>query len=194
MQFEKPSKDYAAYIFDCDGTLADSMESHYISWVEAFKKNKAKFHFDHDLFISMGGITLLETVRILNTKFGDHLDPEQVVHDKEVIYMQNIHHTVAKDEVVAFAKELAKKKSPMAVASGGTRNTVHKTLEYIGIKELFPVILTQEDVINGKPAPDIFLLAAKKLKAETKECLVFEDSKSGFKAAEAAGMDYVQVF
>lgn len=193
MTFKKPTKNYDAYIFDCDGTLADSMESHYVSWVSAFRKNKAKFHFEHDLFISMGGITLLETVRILNDKYGDNLNPEQVVQDKEKIFMEQIHHTTAKEDVVAFARELARQGKPMAVASGGTRNTVHKVLEYVGIQELFPIVLTQEDVINGKPAPDIFLLAAKKLNTPAKNCLVFEDSTNGFKAAQAAGMDYVTV-
>lgn len=193
MAFEKPHKNYQAYIFDCDGTLADSMESHYVSWVGAFEKNKAKFHFEHDLFISMGGITLIETVKILNEKFGDNLNPEQVVTDKEKIYMEQIHHTTAKNDVVEFAKEMARAGKKVAVASGGTRHTVHKTLEYLGIKEIFPVILTQEDVVNGKPAPDIFLLAAERLGAKAKDSVVFEDSGNGFKAAENAGMDYVKV-
>lgn len=193
MAFEKPQKDYQAYIFDCDGTLADSMESHYVSWVGAFEKNKAKFHFEHDLFISMGGITLIETVKILNEKFNDNLNPEQVVIDKEKIFMEQIHHTTAKDDVVTFARDLAKQGKPMAVASGGTRNTVHSVLEFIGIKDLFPIVVTQEDTTNGKPAPDIFLLAAKKIGTPAKDCLVFEDSKSGFMAAQAAGMDYVKV-
>ncbi len=193
MPFQRPQKDYQAYIFDCDGTLADSMESHYVSWVEAFKKNKAKFHFDQELFISMGGITLIETVKILNKKYGDNLSPEQVVIDKEKIYMEQIHHTTAKDDVVEFAKEMAQKGKAVAVASGGTRHTVHKTLEYLGIKEIFPVILTQEDVVNGKPAPDIFLLAAERLGAKAQNSIVFEDSGNGFKAAENAGMDYVKV-
>jgi len=194
MTFERPQKNYDAYIFDCDGTLADSMESHYISWVESFKKNKAQFFFEHDLFMSMAGITLIETVNILNKKFNDHLDPKKVVADKEEIFMKQIHHTTPKIDVINFAKELSIKKIPLAVASGGTRNTVHAVLELIGIKELFPVILTQEDVVNGKPAPDIFLLAAKKFNVEANKCLVFEDAENGFKAARAAGMDYVKVY
>ncbi len=191
--FLEPQKKYAAYIFDCDGTLVDSMESHYLSWVRAFEKNRANFHFDKNLFYAMGGITLLETVKILNHKFNDSLSPEQVVIDKENFYQEYLSLSAAKEDVVLFAKKLFEQKIPIAVASGGTKKTVIDSLRFCKILEFFSVILTQEDVVRGKPAPDIFLLAAEKLGVAPQNCVVFEDSPNGILAAQNAGMDVVEV-
>ena len=94
--------------------------------------------------------------------------------------------------VVEFARRVAAS-HPISVASGGTRDTVSRTMQAIDIFELFPVIVTQEDVDRSKPAPDIFLLAAEKMGVPADRCLVIEDSHLGIQAAEAAGMASVLV-
>jgi beta-phosphoglucomutase-like phosphatase (HAD superfamily) len=97
------------------------------------------------------------------------------------------------DEVVAFARERAQAGCPVSVASGGDAPTVARTLQTIGVSGLFPVVVTVEDVAHGKPAPDLFLLAAERMGVAPADCLVFEDSLLGITAAERAGMGAVLV-
>jgi HAD superfamily hydrolase (TIGR01509 family) len=66
-------------------------------------------------------------------------------------------------------------------------------LKLTGLAEIFPVVVSADDVVHGKPAPDMFLLAAKKMGVEPTRCLVFEDAEPGMRAAEAAGMKWVRV-
>jgi HAD superfamily hydrolase (TIGR01509 family) len=89
--------------------------------------------------------------------------------------------------VVRLARE-AHKQRPVSVASGSVRLHVERTLDAIGVRELFDVIVTPADVEHGKPAPDMFLLAAKRMQVDPKACLVIEDSELGVVAAERAGM------
>ena len=81
----------------------------------------------------------------------------------------------------------------MAVASGSDADIVHDSLRAIGIHDWFDAVITPVDVARGKPAPDMFLLAAKRMNAAPADCLVFEDGKLGIEAAKAAGMEYVFV-
>jgi beta-phosphoglucomutase-like phosphatase (HAD superfamily) len=100
---------------------------------------------------------------------------------------------LALDEVVAFARERARAGFPVSVASGGDAITVRQTLRTIGVTDLFPVVVTAEEVEHGKPAPDLFLLAAERMGVAPAQCLVFEDSLLGIRAAERAGMGSVLV-
>ncbi len=93
--------------------------------------------------------------------------------------------------VVDFARKLHGR-APLSVASGGPRPVVVRTLELMGIAGLFPVVVTPEDVTHGKPAPDMFLLAAQRMGVAPERCLVFEDAEPGVQAAVAAGMKWVR--
>ena len=95
-------------------------------------------------------------------------------------------------DVCAIAVAFHQKK-PMAVASGSGRGVVVKQLVALGIDHLFPVVVTAEDTERHKPEPDVFLEAAKQIGVDPHNCVVFEDSPLGFQAAEAAGMDWVDV-
>jgi HAD superfamily hydrolase (TIGR01509 family) len=128
----------------------------------------------------------------MNGRFGCSMDPAQVVTDQEAYYLANLHRVVPYQPVVAFARQVAST-HPISVASGGTRETVSRTMQAIEIFDLFPIIVTQEDVERSKPAPDIFLLAAEKMGVTADRCLVFEDSHLGIQAAQAAGMASVLV-
>jgi HAD superfamily hydrolase (TIGR01509 family) len=128
-------------------------------------------------------------VEILNEKFGASMDPEQVAKRKEEVYVQNMDETKPIEEVTAFAQKVATF-AKVSVASGGYLPVVEKTLEVIGFKDFFPVIVTTEQVTRGKPFPDMFLEAAKRMGVPPNECLVLEDSPAGVEAAKAAGMDY----
>lgn len=192
-QFSLPVREYSAFIFDCDGTLADSMPLHQQAWIHAFRKHGATFEFGWDLFMSRAGKTLELTVSELNAQFGLNLDPTRVAADQRAHYDALAPGVLALEEVVAFARDRASAGFPVSVASGGDATTVRQTLRTIGVSELFPVVVTAEEVTHGKPAPDLFLLAAQRMGVAPEHCLVFEDSLLGIEAAERAGMGAVLV-
>src|SRR5690606_16905940 len=118
--------------------------------------------------------------------------PEKVVADQEAYYRANVHRVLANEPLVNFAREIARTRK-VAVASGGVWETVIGTLKAIGVRDLFDVIVTQDQVKRGKPAPDLFLEAARRMEVDPTKCLVFEDGLLGLEAAKAAGMKAVFV-
>jgi HAD superfamily hydrolase (TIGR01509 family) len=184
---------YGAFIFDCDGTLADTMPIHQIAWIHALRKHGAEFEFGWDLFMSRAGKTIELTVLELNEQFGTELDPARVAADQRAHFDTLAAQILPLHEVVAFARERARAGFPVAVASGGDAPTVNRTLRTIGVSDLFSVVVTAEEVEHGKPAPDLFLLAAKRMGVSPEQCLVFEDGLLGILAAERAGMASVLV-
>jgi HAD superfamily hydrolase (TIGR01509 family) len=185
--FTPPEKLYRGYIFDCDGTLAHSMPVHYAAWRQTTEENGVPM--SEELFYSLGGVPTTKIVEILNEKFGASMDPEQIAKRKEEVYLENMDGMQPLEEVTAFARKVATF-AKVAVASGGYLPVVLKTLEAIGFEDFFPVIVTTEQVTLGKPFPDMFLEAAKRMDVPPNECLVLEDSPAGIEAAKAAGMDY----
>lgn len=188
-----PPGEFAGYIFDCDGTLAASMHLHYRAWKKALADHGAKLDFTWDLFISHAGRGTEQFVGLLNNHHGETLSPAQVARTQDAI-LAEIHHTVeAVPEVLKFAQRLASEGKKIAVASGGTREAVARTLNYIGAGNLFDVIVTIDDVLHGKPAPDTFLVAARKLEVDPTQCVVFGDSVLDVEGAKAAGMAWVKL-
>jgi HAD superfamily hydrolase (TIGR01509 family) len=188
--FTPPEKRYAGYIFDCDGTLADSMPMHYRAWVDTVQKYGGQM--PEDLFYALGGWPSTKMVELLNERFGTALDPAIVAFEKERLYVERIATTQPIREVADFAREVAGF-AKISVASGGVLPVVTQTLETIGFKDFFPVIVTTDQVKRGKPFPDMFLEAARRMSVLPSDCLVLEDSIAGFEAAKAAGMDYAMV-
>jgi HAD superfamily hydrolase (TIGR01509 family) len=188
--FTPPEKKYAGYIFDCDGTLANSMPVHYSAWKDTFRKYGGEM--DEPLFYSLGGVPTPKIVTFLNEKFGTSMNPELASEEKEQFYVDRMGTIQPIKEVCDFAREVAQF-AKVSVASGGILPVVAQTLEAIGFKDFFPVILTAEQVVQGKPFPDMFLEAARRMGIRPADCLVVEDSIAGFEAATAAGMDYAVV-
>ncbi len=191
--FSLPAGHYSGFIFDCDGTLADTMPLHQQAWVHALHKHGAQFEFGWDLFMSRAGKTIELTVQELNEQFGVKLDPALVAAEQRAHFDTLAPGVLALHAVVAFARDRAAAGFPVSVASGGDAFTVRRTLATIGVTDLFPVVVTAEDVAHGKPAPDLFLLAAQRMGVEPAACLVFEDSLLGIEAANRAGMGSVLV-
>ena len=188
--FSPPEKLYAGYIFDCDGTLAHSMPIHYRAWADTVEKHGGQF--PENLFYNLGGIPSIRIVEILNDKFGTALETELIATEKERLYVERIATTQPIKEVADFAREVAAH-AKVSVASGGILPVVTQTLEAIGFKDFFPVIVTSDQVKRGKPFPDMFLEAAHRMQVAPSDCLVVEDSNAGFEAATAAGMDFAVV-
>jgi HAD superfamily hydrolase (TIGR01509 family) len=187
---ELPGRDFDAYIFDCDGTLADTMGLHYDAWKMALEPHGADL--PEELYYTWGGRPTREIVEALNEMQGLFMDPDAMVHHKEGLYHTLLPEVTAIEPVVAFARSMHGKK-PLAVASGGGRKAVTATLESLGLIPLFDAVVTSEDYVNGKPAPDPYLEAARRLGVDPAGCLVFEDTEIGRQSANAAGMECVLV-
>ena len=193
IKIEIPAGPFDGYVFDCDGTLANTMPIHYRAWLAAFQKYETPFVFDEDYFYHLGGTPTARIVEIFNEKYGTSFDAHAIAHGKEDIFTGMMHELTPIDEVVALARRFKAEGKPVSVASGGMRHIVEKTLEMIGLKDFFPIIVTPEDVKRGKPFPDMFLLAAEKMGTAPDRTLVFEDAATGIEAAKAAQMQYVVV-
>jgi beta-phosphoglucomutase-like phosphatase (HAD superfamily) len=187
---ELPPGDFAAYIFDCDGTLADTMPTHYKAWLTALGEHADQF--PEAMFYELGGVPTARIVEILNERHQLTLPVDDIVAQKEHLFLEMSHEIAAIEPVVGLARSYAGVR-PMAVASGGHRRIVMNTLRALGIADLFQAIVTAEDYRRGKPAPDPFLEAALRLGVPPESCLVFEDTRTGIAAAEAAGMQWVLV-
>lgn len=187
-----PSNGFDAVIFDCDGTLVDSMPAHFEAWCEALSIYGAGGVFKEDVFFAMGGRPTLDIVVELNDEYNLKLDPTAVALAKREAFLKRLSSVTLIDEVAAFAESL-RGKVPMGIATGGTRMVIEKTLQVVGISDWFDEVVTAEDVAEGKPAPDIFLKAAKLLGVHPSRCLVLEDAPAGILAAQRAGMQVVAV-
>jgi HAD superfamily hydrolase (TIGR01509 family) len=187
MSFSLPEGNFEGYIFDCDGTLADSMPVHFEAWTQALKDRGARFEFTEAMFYEWGGVPAREIVMRFNDLFGAGMDPQEMADYKESLYEKFLDRVEPIPDVVALARRVVSS-AKIAVASGGVLPIVNRTLDIIGVGGLFSVVVTAEQVARGKPAPDMFLLAAERMGVAPSRCVVLEDSPTGIAAAEAAGM------
>ncbi|HEX7861868.1 MAG TPA: beta-phosphoglucomutase family hydrolase [Verrucomicrobiae bacterium] len=177
-------------IFDCDGTLADTMPLHWKAWQAVTKKHG--LHFPEDRFYSLGGVPSRDIFRMLCNEQGKELDCIALSEEKESAYMPFLPEVKAIEVVVAVA-EANHGKLPMAVASGGQKHIIEQVLEHLRIRHFFDAVVTSEDVKNQKPAPDIFLEAARRIGVRPENCRGYEDTDLGMQAIRSAGMEAVDV-
>jgi beta-phosphoglucomutase family hydrolase len=182
----------AGLIFDCDGTIADTMPLHFKAWVQALGEHG--HDFPEAMFYDMAGIPTRRIIEILNERHGYTLAVDQATERKESLFMELIPHVTEIEPVVKLIREHAGK-LPMAVATGGTRAICTKTLGALDLLKHFDphTIVTADDVAHGKPAPDIFLEAARRIRVEPGSCMAFEDAELGLQSARAAGMVTIDI-
>lgn len=173
-------------IFDSDGTLVDTMPLHYLAWVETLNGYQAEF--PEPLFYELAGVPSDKIVSVLNEKFGYNLDPAGITHAKEVLFIEKYLPQAQPITLVVDIAKAHKGKMPMAVATGGIPAVVNKALDVIGLDGFFDTVVTALDVEHGKPAPDPFLEAARRIGVAPELCQVFEDSDAGLEGARRAGM------
>ena len=177
-------------IFDCDGTLADTMPLHWQAWLECF--SEIGLSCTPDFLGQFCGVPSRVIVETYNTEFGTALDPIGFSAIKQA-RVQQLLPGASPIEAITSVVNASLGVLPMAVASGGTRKNVDMILNAIGLDQAFDVILTADDAVDAKPLPGIFLEAARLLKIPPQECLVFEDGEPGFIAARRAGIPFVDV-
>lgn len=190
MKLKLPEGLFKAYLFDCDGTVADSMPLHYQAWKKALGEWNCEF--EEKLFYAWGGMPVAEIISTLNQRQGLNMPVETVERRKEELYFEllpQLHSVPAVlEHIVAEYGRI-----PFAVVSGSTRESVTASLIALNLLDRFDTIVCAGDYTKSKPDPEAFLLAAAKLRVDPKACLVFEDTDMGIQAATAAGMASVKV-
>ncbi|MEU5910647.1 HAD family phosphatase [Micromonospora sp. NPDC047527] len=190
MSLPLPPGEFAAYLFDCDGTIVDSMPLHYLAWQRALDEWGCEF--PEDLFYAWGGRPTADIVVTLNEQQGLDMPVATVVERRESYYEELLPQLAAVPEVLAHIHD-AHRRVPFAVVSGSTRASVTASLDALGLLDRFDVLVCADDYTRAKPDPEAFLLAAEQLRVPPGSCLVFEDTDLGIQAATAAGMASVRV-
>lgn len=190
MKLQLPTGDFRAYLFDCDGTIADSMPLHYTAWTQSLAEWNCAF--EEELFYAWGGRPVSEIIAALNAKHGLDMPVDALAKRKEKLYLDLLPELKAIPEVVEHI-HAQHGRLPLAVVSGSRRSSVVSSLTTLGLLDKFDLLVCAEDYGRGKPAPDCFLTAAERLGVPAQNCLVFEDTEMGVQAATAAGMASVRV-
>jgi beta-phosphoglucomutase family hydrolase len=190
MTLEIPEGNFKAYLFDCDGTIVDSMPLHYVAWKRVLGEQGCSF--SEELFYAWGGMPIRAIIAALNEEQGLNMPVEETARKKERYYTEMIEDLKAIPEVLAHIED-QHGKIPFAVVSGSTRDSVETSLGALGLLGRFDTLVCAGDYAKGKPDPEPFLTAARRLGVQPEECLVFEDAETGVAAARAAGMAVVKV-
>jgi HAD superfamily hydrolase (TIGR01509 family) len=190
MKLKLPDGNFRAYLFDCDGTIVNSMPLHYIAWKTVLAEWNCVY--DESLFYSWGGKPTREIISDLNRMQGLNMPVESVAEQKENLYFELLPQLQTIPEVLEHM-DAQQGRIPFAVVSGGRQESVVRSLAAVGLLDKFDTIVGSEHYVNGKPAPDPFLVAAERLGVAPGDCLVFEDTDMGIQAATAAGMASVKV-
>jgi beta-phosphoglucomutase-like phosphatase (HAD superfamily) len=180
-----------ALIFDCDGTLADTMPIHFRAWTALL--GPLGIPFPEDRFYALGGMPTARIIRLLSAECGVPVDDvNSLVWEKERAFLAELHGVTAIEPVLAVAANY-RNRLPLAVASGGYREVIHQTLDYLKVRDWFAAVVCAEDTPKHKPEPDVFLEAARRLDVPANGCVVFEDTDIGLEAARRASMHPVDV-
>lgn len=190
MSLSLPDGEFHAYLFDCDGTIADSMPLHYVAWRDALAAWNCCFA--EELFYAWAGLPVAKIISLLNEKHGLNMPVEEVERRKEGLYLESLPNLKAVPEVLEHI-ELQYGRIPLAVVSGSTRESVSASLRSLQLLDRFSTLVCAGDYKKGKPDPEAFLTAAARLNVKPESCLVFEDGELGIAAAKAAGMAAVKV-
>jgi HAD superfamily hydrolase (TIGR01509 family) len=190
MTLKLPTGTFKAYLFDCDGTIVDSMPQHNKAWSKMLAEWNCPF--SEELFYAWGGMAVTEVIIRLNETHGLHMPPEDMARRKEEFYLQSLPELQAIPEVLEHI-EASYGKIPFAVVSGSTRDSVMSSLETVKLLDKFDTLVCAGDYQKSKPDPEPFLIAAKRLGVAAADCLVFEDAEMGIQSAIAAGMASVKI-
>lgn len=181
-----------AVLFDLDGTLVDS-EPNYHEADKIFLAHRS-IRLPEHIWPSVVGIGSETFIDMLRRDYGLTGDAQTLLEEKNRVYLEQAReNTRAFPEMLAFVRACRDAGLKTAVASGSSPLVIRKSLEWAGLEGYFDLLLSAEEVNKGKPEPDIFLEAARRLGVSEGACLVIEDAKPGVIAAKAAGMRCVAI-
>jgi HAD superfamily hydrolase (TIGR01509 family) len=181
---------YDAVLFDCDGTLADTMPAHYRAWRHVVGLHGIEF--DEQRFYALGGRPTRDIIATLAAESGVTLDVDEAATQKEEAFLRQLDDVRPVDPVIDVVRRL-QGRLPLAVVTGGYRAVCERILDRVGVAGAFTTIVASEDTARHKPDPDPFLEAADRLGARPERCVVWEDSDLGIAAAVRAGMEWIDV-
>ncbi len=185
------SKGYKAYLYDCDGTLADNMGAHKETYIQVAANKGHKI--EGDIIDELAGWPVIKVIEEINKRYNTSFDPQEFMELKYKLFLDHyIKSTLPIVHVVEHLKNHAQKVR-IGVVSGSKRPAVERTLKVLGIYDLVEIMVCAGETEHGKPHADPFLKAAELLQVNPSECLVFEDGEAGTVAAECAGMKWVRV-
>lgn len=190
MKLKLPEREFKAYLFDCDGTIVDSMPLHYIAWKKVLGEWNCEF--EEDFFYSLGGMPVAEIIATLNERHGLAMPIDRVMRKKEHLYYEILPQLTAVPEVLEHI-EARHGQIPFAVVSGSTRESVRASLTILNLLDRFDTLVCAGDYKKSKPDPEGYLMAAERLGVAPEDCLVFEDTDMGIQAATAGGMASVKI-
>lgn len=182
--------DYDGLIFDMDGTLADTMPTHFVAWSRSMAEHGIEF--SEERFYALGGVPAPVIIDMLASEQGKQVDSHVVAEAKEALFLELLEDVQPILPVRAIA-EFHREHIPMAVATGSPKWVAEKILKTLGIRDWFGAVVGAEDVENPKPAPDTYLKAAELIGVNPTRCHAFEDTKLGMEAARNAGMEVVDI-
>lgn len=181
-------KDIDAVIFDMDGTLTDSMWV----WVSIDEDYLKKYNLTEpeNFHEDMEGMSFLEVAQYYQKAFPTlNRSLDEIMEEwHEMAHEKYMHEVPLKKGVREFIENMRKEGKKTGIATSNSRALVDETLEALGISHLFDSVKTSGEAGAGKPAPDVYLLAAEDLGVRPERCLVFEDVPAGIMAGKSAGM------
>ncbi len=177
-------------IFDLDGTLADTMPSHYEAWSVIL--DRYGLEMSEDRFYALGGWPTQRVADLLIGESGQALDAFQISIEKESLFAETLHLVRPIEHTTSVARR-HRGTIPLAVATGATDDICQRILNQLEIHDWFDAIVSADQVERHKPNPDVFLEAARRLGVSPEHCLVYEDTDPGLEAARRAGMSHIDV-
>ena len=179
-----------AWIFDFDGVLVNTMEGHFACYGQALAE--AGIPIDRERFFAQAGMTGREMIAYFARAAGVDADPDAIYRRKKEIFEERKPRALPIVSMEDLYSTLRASGALVAIATGSSRASVQPVIDALGFAP--DALAAADDVARGKPHPDLFLLAARKLGVRAEDCIVVEDSEAGIEAARAAGMKALRFF
>jgi len=178
-------------IFDCDGTLVDSMPLHFHAWETVLQRHN--LNLTEERFYGWAGLPVDQIIQRLADEKGLIVDVAGIAEERDVFFHSQPLDLFRPVEVVVEIARSFRGVLPMAVATGSTPASAEASLQAIGVLDWFDAVVSSQEVVHPKPAPDVFLLAAERISVPPSQCVAFEDGDAGLASAREAGMHVVDI-
>lgn len=195
LPLQQPLQPIKAIIFDHDGTLVDSEPVHLKCWQEVLEAFQQHLSLE-DYRTHLTGMPSKYSATWLANKFNLDVDPDALLQAKQKILKALLTESAfpLMPDVTALLNYLQTQAIPLAIATGASRYEIDRSLKFHDLSHYFQSVVSKEEVLHNKPAPDVYLKAAEELGIEPQYCLAIEDSDNGERSALAAGMPCIRFY